>query len=243
MGLQKKKQISLQIFVDFDGTITKKDIGDEIFKEFGKFEPYHTQLINNDISIYNYWHTVCSTFVNGINNEKIIQFAKEFEVDLYFSEFASYCKKFEIPLAIVSDGFYVYINTIIENAGLQWIPVYCNHLNIDLGRVELYFPNASESCSCKCASCKRNVILTNVSEEDIIVFVGDGYSDFCAAEHSDIVFAKGALAAYCNTNKIPHYPFSTFFDVLRLLKLMLDKNKLRTRHQAKLKRIKAYETE
>jgi 2-hydroxy-3-keto-5-methylthiopentenyl-1-phosphate phosphatase len=233
----------LQIFIDFDGTITKKDVGNEIFKVFGRFEPYHTQLINNDISIFQYWHTVCSTISGSLNNDKLKEFASEFEVDSYFSDFANYCKNSGISTKIVSDGFHIYIDTILEKEGLGWIPVFCNYLCIDDGETKLHFPYSSETCTCKCASCKRNMILTNVSENDIIVFIGDGYSDFCAAEHSDIVFAKGALAAYCSSNRIPHYTFSSFFDVLRLLKLMIEKNKLRTRHQAKLKRIKAYETE
>lgn len=243
MGFQKNKKFGFQIFVDFDGTIAKKDVGNEIFKKFGKFEPYHSQLINDEISIFQYWHFVCSSFSKKINEDLIKNFVSEFEVDSYFYDFASYCKINEIPITIVSDGFHLYIHTILEKNELNWIPVYSNHLSITGGVPKLFFPYATESCTCKCASCKRNIILSNTSGENIIIFIGDGYSDFCAAEHSDIVFAKGTLAAYCSSNKIPHYPFTTFFDVLRLLKLIIEKNKLSIRHQAKLKRIKAFETE
>jgi 2-hydroxy-3-keto-5-methylthiopentenyl-1-phosphate phosphatase len=243
MEIKKKKKHSIKIFVDFDGTITKKDVGNEIFKKFGKFEPYHSKLIKDEISIFQYWHSVCNSFSKKINEELIKDFVLEFEVDQYFFDFVNYCRISKIPLSIVSDGFYLYIKTILDNAGLNCVPIYCNYLSIENGFSVLNFPYASESCTCKCASCKRNVILTNISGEDLIIFIGDGYSDFCAAEHSDIVFAKGALATYCNANKIPHYPFSTFFDVKRLLKIIIEKNKLSIRHQAKLKRIKAFETE
>jgi len=86
-------------------------------------------------------------------------------------------------------------------------------------------------------------MLVNSGPDDIIIFVGDGYSDYCAAEHADIVFAKKHLAAYCNKNRIPHYPWTSFFDVIRLLEDAEKKHNFRVRHQAFLKRKKAFEVE
>jgi 2-hydroxy-3-keto-5-methylthiopentenyl-1-phosphate phosphatase len=109
--------------------------------------------------------------------------------------------------------------------------------------VQPVFWGANESCSCFCASCKRNALLTKAAPEALIVYIGDGYSDFCAVEHADIVFAKKALAAYCNAERIPHYPFSTFDDVLMLLQQALRKKRLKPRRQAALKRKEAFERE
>lgn len=237
------KLSKLYIFSDFDGTITFKDIGDEIFKEFGQFEPHNSQLKNKDLGIKDYWKIICSTLKTGINEQNIIDYAIAAEIDPWFEKAANYCRQTNIPFAVISDGFESYISPILKKNELDWIPVYCNKLIFNNGIVEPFYPYASESCNCLCASCKRNSMLSQVPEDAIVVFIGDGYSDYCAAEHSDIIFAKKHLAAYCTQNKIPHYNFSNFFDVYRILTEIIPKKKLKVRNQAKQLRNKAFETE
>jgi len=241
-----KKSLNIEklyVFVDFDGTITKKDVGDEIFRVFGELEPLHSKLRSGELKIEDYWKEIFKTLKPGVGKKEIQEFAEEIEVDPYFKKFAEYCLDKGIPLTIVSDGFDVYINTILKRLGLENLPVYCNRALFNGGKPEPFYPYASESCDCLCASCKRNSVISNVPEEAAIAFVGDGYSDYCAAEHSDIIFAKKDLAAYCNENKLPHYPFTSFFDVYRTLKDILPKKGIKKRRQAELLRYKAFEIE
>ncbi|MBI5326137.1 MAG: MtnX-like HAD-IB family phosphatase [Ignavibacteriae bacterium] len=242
--MKKTGELNLAVFCDFDGTITKPDIGDELFKVYGSFEPYHSQLKEGKLNIKNYWQKVCSELKPGTNAEIIKKFAEDAEVDSYFREFAVFCEDNNIPLSILSDGFDVYINPVMKKLELERISIYCNILKFCNGSPPVpVYPYASESCDCMCASCKRNSMLNNVDDDTVIVYVGDDYSDFCGAEHSDIVFAKKNLAAYCNENRIPHYPYSTFFDILRIMKDILKKKKYKIRHQAKIKRKQAFEAE
>jgi 2-hydroxy-3-keto-5-methylthiopentenyl-1-phosphate phosphatase len=237
------KKKNLYIFTDFDGTITIKDIGDELFKEFGLFEPYNTQLRNGILKIEDYWKILCSGLKKGINEKIITEYAGNFEIDPYFKKFTDYCRDNSIPLAVVSDGFDSYINPVMKKIGAEWIPVHCNKMIFENGNITPYYPMANESCNCPCASCKRNIILSEVPEDAIITFIGDGYSDYCAAEHTDIIFAKKELAAYCNEKKLPHYPFSSFFDIYKIITEIIPKKKLKQRNQAKQLRKKAYEIE
>lgn len=233
----------IRVFTDFDGTITLKDLGDEIFKVFGKIEPYNSQLKNREIDIKEYWKLLCDSLPNDFDEKSIIDYATNSEIDPYFHAFADYCQDNEIPLYVVSDGYESYIKPILERENLAYLPVISNKLIFNSEQITPIFPGASESCKCFCASCKRNFVLGNASEDEIIVFIGDGYSDYCAAEHSDIIFAKRFLAKYCNDNKIPHYPFNTFFDVKRLLINAIEKGKLKKRNQAEVKRKNAFEQE
>lgn len=233
----------IYVYTDFDGTITLKDLGDEFFKIFGKFEPYNSQLREGTLNIKDYWKILCKELNKNISYEEIVNFAISEEVDPYFVKFANYCQEANIPLSVVSDGFDVYIDAVLMNLKLEWIQVYCNKLLKNSNGFEPYFTGASESCNCLSASCKRNFIICNTPPESPIIYIGDGYSDYCAAEHSDIIFAKGELAAYCSINRIPHYPFNSFFDVLRILQEIIKKNKIRTRYQAYLKRESALKTE
>ena len=45
------------------------------------------------------------------------------------------------------------------------------------------------------------------------MYVGDGYSDRCAALVADRVFATGGLARYLEALGIAYHPFTDFFDI------------------------------
>ena len=77
----------------------------------------------------------------------------------------------------------------------------------------------------------------------LYVYIGDGRSDTCAASHADIIFAKGALAAFCNERRIPHYTFHTFFDVVRIFKKIVGTKQMKHRRQAELMSKKSVEVE
>lgn len=241
MNINKSRK-NLKIFCDFDGTITIKDLGDEVFKVFGEFEPFHTQLVSGEINIKKYWNLMVPT-IKDLPESKIEEFALNSEIDPYFEKFLEICKKNDYPITIVSDGFSSYIKPILKKLDSDDMPTYCNF--IDFSNIpKPFFPGASESCNCLCASCKRNVILNNTGDDDLTVYIGDGYSDYCAAEHCDIVFAKRNLAVYCSKNRIPFHNFKTFFDInLIIEKYIAGKIHFRKSRQAELKRKSAYQIE
>ncbi|HYF02236.1 MAG TPA: MtnX-like HAD-IB family phosphatase [Patescibacteria group bacterium] len=235
--------MNISVFCDFDGTVLKEDLGDEVFKKFGQFEPLHTQLMAGEMTVAEYWRRIAGTIQSDVLPEEIEEFALGFQLDAYFKSFVEDCREQEIPLTVVSDGFDVYIKPLLKREGLDWLPVRCNRMVLKNGRYETEYPGASESCSCFCASCKRNSILEKAAPDDIIIYIGDGLSDTCGAEHADIIFAKKSLAAYCNEFRLPHHPFKNFFDVRRILKKITTASSLKPRHQAVLKRKKAFEIE
>ncbi len=65
-------------------------------------------------------------------------------------------------------------------------------------------------------ACKRASVqaLTNGSK---LVYVGDGYSDRCAAELADHVFARTGLARYFDAKGLDYVPFEDFHDIVRAL--------------------------
>ncbi len=230
------------IYTDFDGTITKKDLGDDLFIQYGQFEPYHTLLISGQLEIKEYWRQLFATLPE-LDKEFVRRYAFEQETDAYFPAFAKYCEASGIPLAVVSDGFDAYIEPVLEKIGLSELPVYANKMEFSSGRAKPVFTLPSESCKCLVASCKRNRILIKTPPDAVIVYIGDGYSDFCASEHADVIFAKGNLAKYCSSNRIPFHNFNTFFEVLQIIKKLVHDKRLKPRHQAYLKRKSAFESE
>ena len=54
------------------------------------------------------------------------------------------------------------------------------------------------------------------------LLIGDGASDFCAADRVDFVFAKHRLIEHCRAAGIPYAPITGFEDALDLLPRLLD---------------------
>jgi len=241
---KNKEKPQIKVFCDFDGTIAYDDVGNEFFKEYGKFEPYYTELVNGKINIKEYYYATCKSLKIDLNEEESLQFIRTRQIDPNFKKFYEYCRQNDYQFFIISDGFDFYIRPILELYGINEVEIFCNTIvKGNDGSFLPVFPLASESCNCSCASCKRNAMLNRIDENSLSVFVGDGMSDYCVAEHSDIIFAKKELAAYCNLKKIPHYPYSNFFDIYRLFNSLITKNKINKRYQAELLRKKAFETE
>jgi len=235
--------MSVRLYIDFDNTITLGDAGDELIRTFGSFEPLHTELHEGKHTVAEYYRLASLTLRADATPEAILTWTSTVNVDPSFVKIVEWCTTHAIPIAVVSDGFDVYIHPILERIDHATLPVACNRLVYDGTAWAPLFPGASESCSCFCASCKRNVVLKDAADDDVVVYIGDGMSDACAAEHADVVFAKGRLAAYCTAHGIPHHHFRTLHDVLHVLKSHAEKNSFRIRRQAQLARKRAYERE
>jgi 2,3-diketo-5-methylthio-1-phosphopentane phosphatase len=234
----------LHIFCDFDGTISTRDIGFDLFDRIGEQEPWHSRMLEREISLIEYWRGVAGTIREPLTPGRLDEYLITIPIDNGFGGLLQLARDEEIPFTIVSDGFDLYIERYLALNDVHGVEVMSNHAELAPdGRLAISFPNAAEGCDCFCAACKRNIVLRRASPESRILYIGDGISDYCPAEHADIIFAKGSLAAYCNAQRLPHYPFKTLGDVERQLRLLLDRRRIRPRHQAMLKRKDAWEGE
>jgi 2,3-diketo-5-methylthio-1-phosphopentane phosphatase len=240
----KNKEKKLRVFVDFDGTLTEQEICLELCRHFcDNYPTVEKQLREGEIILPQAWKQLCTAIPATVTKEDLEGFIDRFELLPYVASFYQYCKELDIPVKIVSDGFDIYIRRLLANAGLGEIESFSNKLIRNSEGWDILFPGASESCICPSASCKRNVLLNNAEDDAIVVYIGDGVSDYCAVRHADIVFAKKRLGVYCSHNKIPHYPFKSFFDVKQRLQAIINDGKLKQRNQAVVKRKKAFEME
>jgi 2-hydroxy-3-keto-5-methylthiopentenyl-1-phosphate phosphatase len=235
----------LHIFCDFDGTISTTDIGSNLFDRFGdRNEEDERRLMAGELTIRDYWHKLAAGLRAPMTLEQLDDYLRSIPIDEGFTELVAFAREEEIPFTVASDGLDLYIERYLALHGASGVDLWCNHAELDeAGWMTISFPHAAEGCDCFCAACKRNVVLVGAHPEERIVYIGDGISDFCPAEHADIIFAKEQLAAYCNAHRLPHYPFKTLSDVARQLRLLLSRRRIRARHQAALKRKKAWEGE
>lgn len=229
---------SFKIFIDFDGTITKVDVGEELFLRFGNYEQ-NKVLIDNwnlgGMNAWDGWRALCNSVISADKNE-MIEYLDKIEIDPAFKNFISFCEEKSLPVKIISDGFDFYIKTILEKENLSQLEFSSNVLEFtNDAKLIPHFPNAQEDCNC-CGNCKRNYVLDNSGDEDFTVFIGDGVSDRCPIQYCDFIFAKNSLLKFCEINRITYFPYNDFGDVQNKLEELISKKRLKKRHQAELKR-------
>ena len=236
--------MAIHVFLDFDGTISQRDVGDEVVRHFGKFEPLHSELLAGSMSVAQYYHRAVQSFTASATPDTLTAFALEQELDAGAGTLLRWLRSVEIPTYVVSDGFDVYIRPLLQTIeGGAELPVACNVLRWDGSVFMPEFPGASESCSCFCASCKRNAVISRIAMDDVVVYIGDGRSDTCAVKFADIVFAKGTLAAFCTENGIPFHHYRSLHDVYIMLQTRYQQRDFHSRRQAVLARKSAVESE
>jgi len=233
---------TFKIFVDFDGTITRQDVGDALFRKFG--DPVETDrivanLLNGKITARKCWELLFAT-VNKINKLELDSFVDKMEVDQTFHQFHTYCLENKIEMFVLSDGFDYYINRIFKKENLNHVKIFANNLIINANN-ELIpsFPYFDLDCQTS-ANCKRNHILNNSGDDDYTVYIGDGNSDKYSTQFCDFIFAKNDLLKHCEKERITYFPFCNFNDVITRLEALKLKKRLRKRHQAELKRREVY---
>jgi 2-hydroxy-3-keto-5-methylthiopentenyl-1-phosphate phosphatase len=227
----------IKIFTDFDGTITLQDVGDAMFETFGgeQCRQIIQEYRDEKISAVECFRRECAACSN-VNVQELHAFLDRQEIDTSFIDFVGYCRLHQFDCYIVSDGMDYYIRHILNRHGVGDVPFFSNVLHLlPVGgtshvRFDPEFPFTDEMCD-RCACCKRNHLLTMSGDEDIIVYVGEGYSDRCPAKYADIVFAKDELLKYCQEENISYYEYHTFGDIMQRLD-QLQSNGLRKRRQA-----------
>jgi len=233
---------TVKVFVDFDGTITSKDVGEAIFRKFGhaeKTDKIIEDLLSDKISSRQCWDELCNS-VKFADRKELEDFIDSLDVDPTFVPFVKFCGANEIELIVLSDGFDFYIKRIFSKADLVGIKYYSNKLNVNKdGKLSAQYPHY-DSDSPTSANCKKNHIINHSSDYDFTIYIGDGNSDKDAVQYCDFIFAKDDLLKYCSLERISFYPFKNFIDVQNKIIELLNKKNLRKRHQAQLKRKSAY---
>lgn len=237
-----KENLSYIVFTDFDGTIAVNDIGDAMFEHFGdvkvcaeSFEQYRS----GNIDARDCWKKGFAS-ITSTTKDEFTTFTDSQAIDLHFKTFVEFCSEKNISVTVLSDGYDAYIDPVLKREGLDWLPRFSNHLQFnDDGTVEPIFPFTDAECK-RCANCKRNHILTKSSDDNVIVYIGDGISDRCPVQFADIVFAKNSLVSFCETHNITFHRFENFFDVLKSFRTIVETKKPRKRRTAELARKEAF---
>jgi 2,3-diketo-5-methylthio-1-phosphopentane phosphatase len=242
----------IRAFIDFDGTISRNDVGDLMFETFGGRGSVAAvqEYLAGSLSAVDCFRRECEA-CGDVDRKALDALLDAQEIDATFPDFLKESRARGVECTILSDGMDYYLARILARHGLSDVPFFANHLDLDPAaganavRFRPSFPYRDETCD-RCACSKRNHILALSADDDLIVYVGEGYSDRCPARYADVVFAKDDLRDYCRGAGIPFVPYETFGDVSRRLGKMIDRNeaiggvRLRKRRRAELERCEVF---
>jgi 2-hydroxy-3-keto-5-methylthiopentenyl-1-phosphate phosphatase len=205
------------LVVDFDGTITQEDVLDEIARTFGDDEVYREvdeALDRNGITLHEVLRREFEP-VRASLGEVIEWVHANASIRQGFRELVELARERGWRVVVVSSGFRQLIEPMLERAGIEGLELVSNEVDPDPEgwRITFFDESRCEICG---EACKWTTVRSVVDGGEV-VYVGDGYSDRCAAEDADLVFARRGLAAYLTERGVPYEPFEDFFQIAKKL--------------------------
>jgi 2-hydroxy-3-keto-5-methylthiopentenyl-1-phosphate phosphatase len=197
----------VKVVLDWDGTVTEIDGLHMILEEFGDLEVYAEteRALGRALSLHEVIGLEVGTLTLPL--DVAVDWVREHvTVRPGFREFANAHRP-----VILSSGFSELIQPVLEREGVE-LEVRANRLDARLDGWRAIWRDEAQCTECG-EACKRGS-LPNGSP---VVFVGDGYSDRCAALAADRVFARDGLASYLDERGVEYEPFEDFRDLLETL--------------------------
>jgi 2-hydroxy-3-keto-5-methylthiopentenyl-1-phosphate phosphatase len=212
----------MQVFCDFDGTISVQDATDFILTRFAdpKWEQIEEEWRRGTIGSAQCMQRQVALI--RASREQLNAALDEIEIDPSFPAFIRFCHAQKITVTVVSDGVDYFIDRIFARHRLPPLPVIANQLKISGLNGQTHYHLISPFSEVTCASAAGVCKCRSVSGFDGTgVYVGDGRSDFCVANKPDLIFAKGKLAKFCERRDIAFIPYRQFADIEEALKTIL----------------------
>jgi HAD superfamily phosphoserine phosphatase-like hydrolase len=193
----------LYTVLDWDGTATVHDTLWMLLERFGDREVFERMesALGTTLSHREVMETEMATVRAPL--EEVAAFLVS-EVELR-PGFHAFVDRFR-PL-VLSSGFHETIEPVLAREGVE-AEVVANRVD---ARPTGWRVRWNDEAPCpECGElCKRRSLPAGRP----LAYVGDGYSDRCAALAADRVFARAGLAAYLTSRNVPFEPFETLDDV------------------------------
>jgi 2,3-diketo-5-methylthio-1-phosphopentane phosphatase len=134
-------------------------------------------------------------------------------LDPNFTPFFELCRRKGLEFAVVSEGLRWYIDFMLEREGIREVEIYANEIIFTDHGIRFEYPHFHGDCPER-GVCKSNIVNQYKQAGKRVIFIGDGKSDYEAAETADLVFATRKLATYCAEQGLPAVNFTDFGDLI-----------------------------
>jgi 2-hydroxy-3-keto-5-methylthiopentenyl-1-phosphate phosphatase len=197
----------VKLVLDWDGTVTVRDTQWMLLERFGNRSVLDRTEhgLGTSLSFRDVMETQLATITAPLD-EAVRFLLAEAEIRAGFAELVARFRP-----VVLSSGFHETIEPVLARERVE-VELRANRLN---PRPDGWRVRWREDAPCSVCGdfCKRGALPPGRP----LVYVGDGYSDRCAALAADRVFARRALADYLGSEGVPYEPFETFDDVAAAL--------------------------
>ena len=197
---------ALPLVLDWDGTVTEVDTLHLVLEQFGDITAYRRaeEALGRSLTL----HEVIALEFETVRAplEEVVEWVLEHgRIRPGFHELAA-----ARAFIVLSSGFHELIEPVLAREGVS-VDVRANRVEprADGWRVRFRDDAACSACG---EACKRASLPPGP-----LVYVGDGYSDRCAALHADRVFARDGLARYLDERGVAYESFGDLHDVAQAL--------------------------
>lgn len=224
--------VPLSVLVDYDGTISRVDIGDLLLTRhvvdrdaLARLDAAYDAGTMGSRELMIWDMDVLPDPPDGLIAE-----AAAVDQDEGFVSLVQTVRGAGGVVEIVSDGLGFYIEDNLARLGVGDVPIATNGNALRGGGAGVSFPYGHPACHV-CGTCKRERVRAHQAAGRVVVFVGDGPSDRYAMHHADLVFAKSQLLTWCREHGYPATPWQDLIEVADALAGMLGDGGLPLRPQ------------
>ncbi len=207
---------ALSIFIDYDGTITNVDTFDVLVRHAAGEALWHEldgALVRGEITLREALRRQALA-LTGSQADALAYLAVAAIVDPTFSSFLEHAREHGASTTILSAGIGSLMRANLARAGVPEIEILANDVGYEPTGWVMTFRDATDHGHDKTVHVREAK-----ARGERTVFIGDGLSDYAAAEIADIRFAKKgrALETYLAKRGLAFRPFDSFAQIERKL--------------------------
>jgi 2-hydroxy-3-keto-5-methylthiopentenyl-1-phosphate phosphatase len=200
------------VAVDFDGTVSVEDTLELLCTRYAPeaTERAEAALVAGEISLE---ECIRREFepIRAEHAALVAEAVGEARVRDGFAEFVAAARGRGHRVVVVSSGFESLIRPVLERAGVGDLELVANDVRFSPDGTRVLFHGGARCERCG-ERCKRPVVAA-LDGDRPVAYVGDGWSDRCAAADADLRFACGSLARYLDGEGLAYVPFDTFHTI------------------------------
>ena len=211
------------VWIDFDGTITRKDVLDELIRTFAVDEFWRDAEDRWQRGVIGSRQCLSEQFACvRVGPDQLEPFLDRIPLDPGLGQLIDVIDRAGVPVTVVSDGIDVFIARLLNSVQLSRLTVRSNTIERSEERLTLVCPHGRADCQSASAHCKCSSIDALAGGRTGSIYIGDGRSDLCPSLRCETVFAKGTLARLLGDAGKPFITYDSLTEVADRLEAAWD---------------------
>jgi 2-hydroxy-3-keto-5-methylthiopentenyl-1-phosphate phosphatase len=209
------------IQIDFDGTVTIEDVSYLLLDTYigPVWREYLKEYSSGKISVGAFNKKVFGMMkADRKTMTDLVLTSPRVKIRPGFKELMDYCQQKSFRIVIVSNGLSFYIEAILKSQGIKGPEIHAAENTFFPGGMNVRYigPDGQEVD----AGFKEAYTAALCKEGYNVIYVGNGTSDIYPSRLARYVFATEDLLKKCKEEKLQHYAFEDFFDVIKELETL-----------------------